>query len=191
MSANGFIDARRRGFTLIEVMIAMFVIALGVGALLTTLTSSADAAAHLREKSLAEWIALNRVSEVRLANARPAAGTTSGTIDYAGRTWRWQQTVNDPGIAGILRLDVLVAPQSTGEQLRLDVLVAPQSTGEQTESTAEAKSAFPALGRAIGFFGTSVAPGSGNIPDWSLAAAPAAGGPGGPGAPGAPAGGKP
>lgn len=158
-----------RGFTLIEVMIAMFVIALGVGALLATLTSSADAAAHLREKSLAQWVALNRVSEVRLGNGRPAAGTTRGTVDYAGRTWRWQQTVNDPGIAGILRLDVLVAPQATDEP---------------AAGPAEANTAFPALGRAIGFIGTSVAPGNGNIPDWSLAAAPAAGGPG------APAGGK-
>lgn len=158
-----------RGFTLIEVMIAMFVIALGVGALLATLTASADAAAHLREKSLAEWIALNRISEVRITNARPGTGTTSGTVDYAGRTWRWQQTVNDPGIAGILRLDVLVAPQSTGEQVQ-----APPA----------ADTPFPALGRAIGFIGTAVAPGTGNLPDWSVAAAPAAGTPGGPGTPG-------
>jgi general secretion pathway protein I len=165
---------RLHGFTLIEVMIALFVIALGMGALLTTLTSSADSAAYLREKSLAEWIALNRVSEVRLANARPAAGTTNGTVEYAGRTWRWQQTVNDPGIAGILRLDVLVASQATGTQ-------APTAS-------VDAKENFPALGRAMGFIGTAVAPGSGNEPDWSLEAAPAtAGNPGGPGAPGGPA----
>jgi len=162
MSHGGANHAGSSGFTLIEVMIAMFVIALGVGALLATLTSSADAAAHLREKSLAEWIALNRVSEVRLANSRPGAGTTNGTVEYAGRTWRWQQTVNDPGIAGILRLDVLVAPQESGAQVA---------------APADAKSPFPALGRAIGFIGTSLAPGSGNIPDWSLAAAPAGGRP--------------
>jgi general secretion pathway protein I len=174
---------KSRGFTLIEVMIAMFVIALGVGALLTTLTSSADAAAHLREKSLAEWIALNRVSEVRLSNARPASGTTSGTVDYAGRTWRWQQTVNDPGIAGILRLDVMVAPQASSEQ---------------PSAAAGEDNGFPALGRAIGFIGTAVAPSLGNIPDWSTEAAPAPpggpGAPGGPGTPGTPApstGGKP
>jgi len=159
-----------RGFTLIEVMIALFVIALGVGALLATLTSSADAAAHLREKSLAEWIALNRITEVRLANLRPPAGTSGGTVEYAGRTWRWQQTVNDPGIAGILRLDVSVAPQASTAQ----------------PVAAEAGASFPALGRAIGFIGTAVAPGPGNLPDWSLAAAPAA--PGGPGTPGTPGG---
>jgi general secretion pathway protein I len=153
---------RAGGFTLIEVMIAMFVIALGVGALLATLTSSADAAAHLREKSLAEWIALNRVSEVRLGNTRPGAGITNGTVEYAGRTWRWQQTVNDPGIAGILRIDVQVAPPQAGEPVAAPVA-----------APAEAKSSFPALGRAIGFIGTAVSPGNGNIPDWSLAAVPA------------------
>ena len=145
------------GFTLIEVIIALFVIALGVGALLATLTSSADAAAYLREKSLAEWIALNRVSEVRLGNARPSAGTTTGTVEYAGRTWRWQQTVNDPGIAGILRLDVMVAPQGAAGQ----------------PAAGDAEEAFPALGRAIGFIGTAVARGNGYMPDWSLKSAPA------------------
>lgn len=151
--------AHPRGFTLIEVLIALFVIALGMGALLTTLTSSADATAHLREKSLAEWIALNHISEVRLANRRPSTGTTTGTVDYAGRKWRWQQTVNDPGIAGILRIDVLVAPQT-----------------EAATVDADPKATFPALGRAIGFLGTAVAPALGNLPDWSLSAAPAGAG---------------
>ncbi len=161
------------GFTLIEVMIALFVIALGVGALLATLASSADSAAYLREKSLAEWIALNRISEVRLGNSRPSAGTTRGTVEYAGRTWRWQQTLNDPGIAGILRLDVMVAPQDADARPAAD----------------DANAEFPALGRAIGFIGTAVAPALGNIPDWSPAAAPSppggAGTLGGAGTPGA------
>lgn len=145
-----------RGFTLIEVLIALFVIALGVGALLTTLTSSAESAAYLREKSQAEWIALNRISEVRLGTARHGAGTTSGTVDYAGRTWRWQQTVTDPGIAGILRLDVRVASQA----------------GATEPAAAASAEDFPALATAYGFLGTAVAPGNGNDPDWSRAAAP-------------------
>jgi general secretion pathway protein I len=153
--ASGYMT---RGFTLIEVIIALFVIALGVGALLTTLTSSANSVAYLREKSLAEWIALNRISEVRLSNARPATGTSQGTVEYAGRTWRWLQSVTDPGIAGILRLDVRVAPQETATPA--------------TAATAEGAQEFPALATTYGFIGTSVAPASGNDPDWSLAAAP-------------------
>src|SRR5690349_694907 len=96
-----------RGFTLIEVLIALLVIALGVGALLATLTSSADTVARLREKSLAEWIALNRISEVRLSNSRPVPGVTTGTLEkFADESWTWRQSVTDPGIAGILRVEV-------------------------------------------------------------------------------------
>jgi len=93
---------------------------------------------------------------VRLGNSRPSAGTTGGSVEYAGRSWRWQQTVTDPGIAGILRLDVRVAPLSAAPQ-------APAAEGGQE---------FPALATAYGFLGTAVAPGNGNDPDWSLAAAP-------------------
>jgi general secretion pathway protein I len=97
------------GFTLIEVMIALFVIALGIGALLVTITASADNIGHLRSKSFAEWVALNRISEVRLALAKPAVGVITGNSEFAGTRWQWKQTVSDPGQAGILRIDVAVA----------------------------------------------------------------------------------
>jgi general secretion pathway protein I len=160
-----------RGFTLIEVLIALLVIALGVGALLSTLTSSADTVGRLREKSLAEWVALNRISEVRLSKTRPGVGVTSGTLDkFAEGRWTWRQTVTDPGIAGILRVEVQVMRQP--------------ATGGNTEPatpsspTSEATGKFPALATAYGFLGTSVAPATGVDPDWSLAAAAAGAGPG-------------
>jgi general secretion pathway protein I len=155
---------RARGFTLIEVIVALFVVALGLGALLATLTSSADAIGHLRNKSFAQWIALNRISEVRLSGIRPAVGQSDGELQYAGATWRWQQQVSDPGIAGMLRIDVAVAPAGAGAKPSMD------RTG--------AVEGFAALGSAFGFFGTSVAAPNGFDPDWSVAAA-AGQGPGG------------
>src|SRR5690606_16546409 len=97
---------KARGFTLIEVMVALFVIALGVGALLTTLLASADMVGYLREKSLAQWIALNRVSELRLSNSRPEPGLASDTVEFAGGNWRREQEISDSGIEGLLRIDV-------------------------------------------------------------------------------------
>jgi len=146
-------NTRARGFTLIEVIIALFVVALGIGALLTTLVSSAESVGRLRDKSMAEWIALNRISEVRLKGGRPDTGVTNGTIDYAGRPWIWQQAVTDPGMAGMLRIDVRVA-LSDGRKL----------------STATAQSEFPGIATAYGFIGTSVGQATGIDPDWSLAA---------------------
>src|SRR6478735_10354170 len=118
-----------RGFTLIEVVIALFVVALGIGALLTTLVSSADSLGRLRDKSMAEWIALNHISEVRLARRTPAAGITSGRIDdYGGRPWAWQQTVSDPGIAGMLRIEVSVALADG-----TDAAAAPVPSGDEAQ----------------------------------------------------------
>ena len=87
---------------------ALIIVAFGMGALMATLASSAETTSYLREKSLAEWVALNRISEIRLRGAAPSTGKTSGDADFAGEKWHWTQEVVDPGIAGILRIDVSV-----------------------------------------------------------------------------------
>ena len=154
-----------RGFTLIEVVVALFVIALGIGALMTTLASSADSVGHLREKSFAGWVALNRLSELRLEGTPPTIGVVTGQTEYAGSQWRWRQEISDQGIAGILRIDIAVAAATAG-------------TGSEPAAATTAAAAFPALATAYGFIGNSVARPSGIDPDWSLAAAaPGAGGP--------------
>lgn len=167
---------RHRGFTLIEVVIALFVIALGMGALLATIVSAADNAGHLRDKSLAEWIALNHISEVRLASTKPATGVTNGEVEFAGTKWRWQQTVSDPGMAGILRIDVSVAHAD-------DATRAAPSRAVQPDASASTPD-FPALTTAYGFVGTRVAAPSGIDPDWSLSAAAGGNPPAGGGQPG-------
>lgn len=156
-----------RGFTLIEVIIALLVVALGIGALLTTLTSSARMLGYLRDKSFAEWIALNRISEVRLSTSRPGVGVTHGTVEYAGQKWSWQQDVTDPGVAGMLRIDVHVA---LGDAPRNVPAAASDEDGPPP---------FAGLATAYGFMGTAVAPPSGIDPDWSTSAAAGPGGPGG------------
>jgi general secretion pathway protein I len=148
------------GFTLIEVLVAMFVIALGVGALLTTLTSSANSVAHLRDKSFAEWIALNRISEVRLSASPPGPGVTTGGTDYAGAKWRWRQEVIDQDVAGILRIDVAVT----------------RATDESVVDT-EPGDEFPSLAKAYGFIGTDTGAPNGIDPTWSLPPPPPRGTP--------------
>ena len=65
-----------RGFTLLEVLIALAIVAMSVGALLGTVTSSASNIIYLKEKTLAEWVALNRLTEIRIAQADARQGQT-------------------------------------------------------------------------------------------------------------------
>jgi general secretion pathway protein I len=145
-----------RGFTLIEVIVAMAVIALGIGALLTTLTGSAGAIGHLRDRSLAEWIALNRISETRLATSVPATGVTTGEVEYAGNKWLWRQEVIDQDVAGILRLNVSVARAGT----------------KTTTATKTDEENFPAIATVYGFIGTGVGTSNGLDPTWTQIAPP-------------------
>lgn len=102
-----------RGFTLIEVLVALVIVGVGMGALLATLTSAADSSIYLRDKAFAEWIALNRISELRLAAKAPATGKSTGELDFAGRHWRYEQEVIETDIPGVLRIDVSVADAAT------------------------------------------------------------------------------
>lgn len=158
-----------RGFTLIEVLIALLVVALGMGALLSTIASSANAVTRLRDKSFAQWIALNRIAELRLSGQQPEVGITTGDVEYAGAQWRWEQEIQDPGVAGILRVEVRVGLRPPGFK---------------ESSTAGSKDTdFQPVTTGFGFVGSSATRPSGRDPDWSLASAvqrnPGAGG-GGP-----------
>ena len=102
--------AGESGFTLIEVLVALAIVAIGMAALLSALSSSADSATYLRDKTFAEWVALNRIEEVRLAAALPQEGKTDGDVELAGRKWKWQQEVLKTEVTGVLRVDVRVKP---------------------------------------------------------------------------------
>ena len=100
-----------RGFTLIEVLVALAIVAIGMAAVLEALTSSANTAMYLQDKTFAEWVALNRIETVRLSGAVPSPGTSNDTLDYAGRSWEWREKVTAlPRIQGMVQIDVDVRP---------------------------------------------------------------------------------
>jgi general secretion pathway protein I len=101
---------RVRGFTLIEVLVALAIVAIGMAAVLEALTSSANTAVYLQSKTFADWVALNRLETVRLSGAIPATGTSNDTIDYAGRRWEWRQKVTATRIKGMVQIEVDVRP---------------------------------------------------------------------------------
>jgi len=99
-----------KGFTLIEVLVALAIVAIGMAALLSALGSSADSASYLRDKTFAEWVALNRIEEVRLASGIPQEGKSDGEVELANRKWKWQQEVLKTEVTGVMRVDVRVKP---------------------------------------------------------------------------------
>jgi general secretion pathway protein I len=102
--------AAARGFTLLEVLIALAIVAMAVGALLGTVTSSASSVSYLKDKTIAEWVALNRLAEVRIAQNMPDLGRRTGNAEMAGMRWQWEEEVTELPIKGMLRIDVRARP---------------------------------------------------------------------------------
>ena len=98
------------GFTLIEVLVALAIVVLGMAAVLGAVTSSAGTVLYLRDKTFAQWVALNQIATLRLSGVIQQPGTSDGDTDFAGRKWHWRQEVTSTEIPGVLRIDVKVRP---------------------------------------------------------------------------------
>lgn len=98
-----------RGFTLIEVMVALVIVAFALTAIAASMNQMIDSATAMRDRTYASWIAQNKITEIRLAGAMPEASTTSGELDYANTRWSWRAAVSETGIDNFMRIDVSVS----------------------------------------------------------------------------------
>ncbi|ASJ76651.1 type II secretion system minor pseudopilin GspI [Granulosicoccus antarcticus] len=76
-----------RGFTLIEVLVAMTIIAVGVSALVASAGASVFRADYLRDREFGRWIASNRLAELQSLPAWPDNGTTNTEVEMVGLDW--------------------------------------------------------------------------------------------------------
>jgi general secretion pathway protein I len=112
-AARGGWRGAARGFTLLEVLVALAILGLVMLALVRVAAQEADSLRHLRERSHAEWIASNAIAEARIGGAIQP-GRREGEVDFGGRRYRWLIDVQDTPVAGIRRLDAAVfAPDAT------------------------------------------------------------------------------
>jgi general secretion pathway protein I len=98
---------RPLGFTLIEVLVALAIVAVALSAGMRALAQGADGASSLKARTLALWVAENRLARVQLD---PAQGATaaSGNETQAGMTLMWRQTLGATPNPAFRRLEIVV-----------------------------------------------------------------------------------
>lgn len=98
-----------RGFTLVEVMVALAIVALSLTAMAASMNTMIDNASTMRERTYASWIAQNKIAELRLSGEVPEVGTNSGELEYGGTQWSWRTVISETGVESFMRIDVTVS----------------------------------------------------------------------------------
>ena len=98
-----------RGFTLIEVLVAVAIAALGLMAVFSAVSQMVGSANRLRDRTLATWIAEDRITELRLSEAFPEPSRSSDEFLMAGQEWTYSLIISETDVAGVRRVDVDVA----------------------------------------------------------------------------------
>ena len=129
------------GFTLVEVMVALAVVAIALPALLMSLHQQVDGTAYLRDKSLAHMVAANKLAETRiLAAARQSLlkGKDSGVAELAERDWYWWLESTATEVPEFYRIEIHVAASEEQRDNPLYTLVAFLSADLNTDSPVDA-----------------------------------------------------
>lgn len=104
------------GFTLLEVLVALVVFAIAALSLLSAQNSQISTDQHLEEKTLAHWVALNQLADMRLQKAFPEVGQGETTVKMAGRSWLVSSKVQATPSANVRLLIISVAPKSNNDK---------------------------------------------------------------------------
>jgi general secretion pathway protein I len=97
------------GFTLLEVLIALVILAIALGAVIKVSGQSGEILQRLRADTAATVIAEDLCARLRLAADVPPLGTQNSEVRIAGKTWQVTQTVSAGMIPGVLRVQYRVA----------------------------------------------------------------------------------
>jgi general secretion pathway protein I len=102
----------RDGFTLVEVLVALAIVAVALAAGFRSVAQSAESATALKARTLALWVAQNRLAAAQLETPAPALGERDGSEEQAGAHFAWHQTIIGTPNPAFRRVEINVAEAS-------------------------------------------------------------------------------
>ncbi|MCH7343269.1 type II secretion system minor pseudopilin GspI [Pelomonas sp. CA6] len=111
------------GFTLIEVLVALVIVAVALAAGIKAASALTDNAQRLMDVSAAQWCAENQLVELRLARAFPGTGDSEFSCDQLGRSYRGQMIVRPTPNPNFRRVDAAVLDDSGHALITLSTIM--------------------------------------------------------------------
>lgn len=108
------VSKRQQGMTLLEVLVALVVVALALSAAIRSVNVGVGNIDYLKQQSIAHWVAMNHVNEVQL-QLRLAKTHEQYEIEMAGQTWQLQSQTTATANSHIVRIEVSVKKDRRAE----------------------------------------------------------------------------
>jgi general secretion pathway protein I len=108
---------RSRGFTLLEVLVALAILAVVLAAGFRAVALATGSANDLRERLIADWVAQDRLAEHRALGHFLEPGVNEGSVTQAGREFRWREEVKATPNALFRRIDVKISLAGEGDHV--------------------------------------------------------------------------
>lgn len=100
---------RARGFTLLEILVALTVLAVAMGAIIKATSDYTAGVMHLRDRTLADWVARDVLNGMQVHNEWPSVGERTGSMEMGHFTWDWRAVISQTDEQDLRRVDVKVS----------------------------------------------------------------------------------
>ncbi len=110
--------ANNRGFTLVEVLVALAIVAIALAAASRSVVLSTDSAFEHKLRSLSGVVAENRMAELAARRAWPGIGLTEGAERQGGLEFRWRAEVFATPHPWLRRIEIRVSTADDPHELR-------------------------------------------------------------------------
>lgn len=106
--------ARRSGYSLMEALVALFILAIATVGLTRATQAHVDGVRGLEDRVVAQWVAENRLTELNLKGG--AAAPDVSTVTMMAREWDVQVSRRATEDPDLIAVEVAVGPAGSGEQ---------------------------------------------------------------------------
>jgi general secretion pathway protein I len=95
------------------VLVALAILAVALAAGFRSIAQSADGATALKARTLALWVAQNRLALAQVEVPTPPPGERSGSAMEAGATFSWHESIGGTPNPAFRKIEITVADAST------------------------------------------------------------------------------